>query len=89
MSNPSRTEILAGVAAVAREHLGFEGELRPDLRLVDALRLDSLRRLTLAVEVENRFRVRLEPEDEAAIDTVGDLVAAVGRKLAAPGGELG
>jgi len=89
LSTPSRAEILAGVAAVAREHLGFEGELQPDLRLVDALRLDSLRRLTLAVEVENRFRVRLEPEDEAAIETVGDLVAAVGRKLAAAGGEAG
>ena len=30
--------------------------------------------LTLAVEVENRFRVCLDEEDEAAIETVGDLV---------------
>lgn len=74
-------EILAGIAQVAREHLDFTEPLSPDLRLVEDLRLDSLRLLTLAVEVENRFRVCLEPEDEAVIETVGDLVAAVGRKL--------
>jgi acyl carrier protein len=32
--------------------------------------------------VENRFRVRLDEEDEAAIETVGDLVDVVRRKLA-------
>jgi acyl carrier protein len=75
------TEILAGVAAVAREHLGATAELRPDMRLVEDLRLDSLKLLTLAVEVENRFRIRLDEEDESAIVTVGDLVAAIGRRL--------
>lgn len=81
-------EILAGVRAVAREHLGHAGELAPHMRLVEDLELDSIRLLTLAVEVENRFRVRLDEADEAAIETVGDLVAAVRRKLAA-GGEPG
>lgn len=82
-------EILAGVRAVAREHLGYGGELAPGMRLVEDLELDSIRLLTLAMEVENRFRVRLDEADEAAIETVGDLVAAVRRKLAAgdePGG---
>jgi acyl carrier protein len=78
-------EILAGVRAVAREHLGYSGELAPRMRLVEDLELDSIRLLTLAMEVENRFRVRLEEADEAAIETVGDLVSAVRRKLA--GGE--
>jgi len=53
------------------------------MRLVEDLRLDSLRLLTLAIEVEDRFQVALDEQDEAAIETVGDLVAAVGRKLAA------
>jgi len=74
-------EILAGVAAVARAHLDWTAELRPEMRLVEDLRLDSLKLLTLAVEVENRFRVRLDEEDESAIVTVGDLVAAIGRRL--------
>jgi acyl carrier protein len=76
-------EILAGIREVARRHLGHRGALRPEMRLVEDLELDSIRLLTLAVEVENRFRVCLDEEDEAAIETVDDLVAAVARKLAA------
>jgi acyl carrier protein len=74
--------ILAGIAEVARLHLGWEGEVTPEMRLVEDLRLDSLRLLTLAAEVENRFRVRLDEQDEEAIETVGDLVAIVRRKAA-------
>ena len=84
---PGPRAILTGIAAVAREHLGWHGELAPEMRLVEDLRLDSLRLLTLAIEVEDRFRVALDPEDEAAIVTVGDLVAVVGRKLAARAAE--
>lgn len=74
-------EILNGVAAVAREHLDWREALTLDMHLVEDLRLDSIRLLTLAVEVENRFRICLDETDEAGIATVGDLVAAVGRKL--------
>jgi acyl carrier protein len=77
----SEDAILLGIAEVARLHLGWEGALTPDMRLVEDLRLDSLRLLTLAAEVENRFRVLLDEADEAGIETVGDLVAAVRRKL--------
>jgi acyl carrier protein len=76
------TDILQGIAEVAREHLGWQGPLTPDMRLVEDLRLDSVRLLTLAAEVENRFRVRLDEADEAAIVTVGDLAEVVRRKRA-------
>lgn len=75
--------ILLGIAEVARQHLGWEGGLTPEMRLVEDLRLDSIRLLTLAAEVENRFRVFLDEMDEATIETVGDLVAIVRRKLGA------
>jgi acyl carrier protein len=79
----TRAEILAGVAQVARDELELDPEtVRPEARLVEDLGLDSLRLLTLAAEVENRFQVALEPEDDAAIVTVGDLVAALERRLA-------
>lgn len=73
--------ILAGIADVARRHLDWQGPFTPEMRLVEDLRLDSVRLLTLAVEVENRFRVLLDEVDEAGIETVGDLVALVRRKL--------
>lgn len=74
-------EILDGIAAVARRHLDHREPLRPEQRLVEDLELDSIRLLTLAVEVENHFRVALDEEDEIGIETVGDLVRAVGHKL--------
>lgn len=73
--------ILAAITEVARLHLGWEGGLTPEMRLVEDLRLDSIRLLTLAAEVENRFRVLLDEVDEMAVETVGDLVALVRRKL--------
>ena len=75
-------EILRGIAEVAHEHLGWGGPVEPEMDLIEDLELDSLRLLTLAVEVENRFRVCLEQEDEARIRTVGDLVEIVQTKLA-------
>ena len=77
----SGEEILAAVAALARDKLGYEGELVGAMRLVEDLELDSIRLMTLAMEVEDRFRICLDEDDEAAIVTVADLVAAVGRKL--------
>ena len=74
-------EIEAGIAAVAREHLGFSGEFDPRLRLVEDLGFDSLKLLTLAAEIENRFRVTLEPDEEAGIATLGDLLAILQEKL--------
>ena len=75
------SEILDGVRRVAARHLDWEGELRPETRLVEDMELDSLKALTLAVEVENLFRVRLDPEVEATVATVGDLVAAIRVRL--------
>ena len=71
----SDTQIIDGIAEVAQQHLGWDGELRPEMRLVEDLELDSLKTLTLALEVENHFRVCLD--EEAGILTVGDLVAII------------
>lgn len=85
---PEHRQIVDAIAAVAREHLPevrLDDPVDPTLRLVEDLELDSISLLTLAVEVENHFRVALEPEDEATIVTVGDLAAVVAGKLIAEG----
>lgn len=93
----TREEILQSIEEVARTHLVSReagelerrlegGRLTPDLRLVEDLALDSIQLLTLAVEVENRFRICMDPEDEEGIETVGDLADVVAAKL---GGEAG
>jgi acyl carrier protein len=74
-------QVLDAIQELVGELLGFDGLLRPEQRLAEDLELDSLKTLTLAVEVENRFRICLDPDSEAQIVTVGDLVATVRRKL--------
>ena len=76
-------QILHRIAEVARDKLDLEVEVRPDMRLVEDLELDSIRLMTLAMEVEDRFRICLDEEDEEGILTVADLVGVVGKKLAA------
>ena len=82
------SEILAVIAELAREKLEWSGPVQPDMHLVEDLELDSLRLLTLAVEVENRFRICLDEEEEAAIETVADLVGVI-RSKQAPGSAAG
>ena len=71
--------VIDGITEVARAHLGWVGELSPEMRLVEDLELDSLKRLTLALEVENHFRICLD--EEAAILTVGYLVEIIRERL--------
>jgi acyl carrier protein len=71
--------IMNGIAEVARAHLDWKTELRPEMRLIEDLDLDSLKSLTLALEVENYFRVCLD--EEAGIVTVGDLVRIIRERL--------
>lgn len=74
-------EILRDIEAIAREYLDRPCELRSEMSLRGELEFDSLQWLTLVIEVENRFRIYLEDEDESAIRSVGDLVETVHRKL--------
>jgi len=73
--------ILAGIRDVACKHVGWEGLIEPDMRLVEDLALDSIKLLTLAVEVENRFKICLDPERDHELITVGDLVAAISHQI--------
>ncbi len=75
----SDARIIESITEVARLHLGWAGELRPEMYLVEDLDLDSIKRLTLALEVENHFRICLD--EEAAILTVGDLVEIIRERL--------
>lgn len=74
-------EIFAAIAEVARDKLEIT-HVQRSARLVEDLELDSIRLLTLAMEIEDRFQVCLDEDDEAGIETVDDLISVVRRKLA-------
>ncbi len=75
--------ILTEIGRLAREYADYVGPVRSEMRLVEDLELDSMRLFTLATEVENYFRIRLDEGDETDLVTVGDLVAVIERKLSA------
>ena len=74
----SDQKVLERLQKIAEDYLDFKGTLHLEQNLVEDLELDSIRLLTLAVEVENEFRVILS-EDHDLI-TVGDLVTEVIRQ---------
>ena len=75
-------EILEGVREVIRNELWLNMPVTPSTNLVRDLQLDSLKQLTLVVELENRFQVRLDAGDEEGLETLEDVVRLVQRRLA-------
>ena len=72
------TEIRSTLAELAQRELRMEGAL-PEGDLAD--QLDSMQRLTLVVAIEDCFLICFEPEDEAGVVTLQDLVATIQIKL--------
>lgn len=81
---PEMTEeaLLALIGEIAQTRLGYAGSLTNDTRLVEALALDSVRLLTLVVELENRLELCLDEGDEQGVETVGELIALLRRRRA-------
>lgn len=73
----TRSQILEEIQIIAAEALDWRGEVSSATRLVEDLELDSLRALTLVIEIENRLLVHIEPEDETGLDTIADLLDVV------------
>ncbi len=74
-------QILEGVREVIRDHLQMQSPVENETHLFRDLQLDSLKQLTLVVELENHFRVRLDAGDEEGLETIGDVVRVIDRRL--------
>lgn len=77
----SDAEILTAITEISHRALDWEGEVRREQRLIEDLELDSLKLMTLAMEVEDCFEILLDEDDEKSVRTIGDLVDLVRRKL--------
>ncbi|MFQ5789853.1 MAG: acyl carrier protein [Acidobacteriota bacterium] len=73
--------IMEGVREVMRQHLQITVELKPETHLLRDLQLDSLKQLTLVVELENHFRICFEDGDEGRLETIGDLVSLIASRV--------
>jgi acyl carrier protein len=77
----TRDEILATLREVLRTELGVEAPVELASELAADLGLDSVKLLTLVVELENRLRVALEPASGEELVSVGQVVALIERCL--------
>ena len=76
-----RQQALGEIRRILGEELAVAAAVEPEKNLVADLHLDSMELLTLAVGLENRFRVKLKEEDGAGVKTVGDLASLVARRV--------
>ena len=75
----TRKEILAAIGEIAREHLGQEGPLAQDTRLVEDLRAASDRRLVLRSPFETDSLKKVNDEIAEAARLVSELRAQIER----------
>ena len=92
MSSETTAVRLARLAADELDLDGVSNSWTPSQRLVEDLGLDSLKLMTLAVAIEDHFRIVLEPVDEQRIGsegTVAGLIAVIDEKLGEASGHPG
>ena len=74
----SEQEILAGLAEIVNEETGLDpAEVLADKSFTDDLDIDSLSMMTIVVNAEEKFGVRIPDEEVKNLTTVGDAVSYI------------
>ena len=77
----TESQILENVRKVLEEHLQISFPVGRETDLFRDLELDSLKQLTLVVELENRFRICFDEGDEDGLRTIGDVVEFIANRI--------
>ncbi len=74
----SEQEILRGLAEIVNEETGLQVEsVELDKSFTDDLDIDSLSMMTIVVNAEEKFGVRIPDDDVKNLKTVGDAVSYI------------
>ncbi|AYF73067.1 acyl carrier protein [Nocardia yunnanensis] len=74
----TQEEIIAGIAEIVEEVTGIEAaDVTLDKSFVDDLEIDSLSLVEIAVQLEDKYEVKIPDEDLASLRTVADAVTYV------------
>ena len=74
----SEQEILSGLSEIVNEETGLPADsVQVDKSFTDDLDIDSLSMMTIVVNAEERFGVRIADDDVKNLKTVGDAVAYI------------
>ena len=81
----SEQEILAGLAEIVNEETGIAtDEVELDKSFTDDLDIDSLSMMTIVVNAEEKFDVKIPDDEVKNLKTVGDAVTFIARPRAEP-----
>ncbi|HQY98255.1 MAG TPA: acyl carrier protein [Phycicoccus sp.] len=76
-------EILEGLADIVNEETGIDqGDVQADKSFTDDLDIDSLSMMTIVVNAEEKFGVRIPDDEVKNLKTVGDAVAFIQKSQA-------
>ena len=79
----SNEEILAGLAEIINEETGLATEsVELDKSFTDDLDIDSISMMTIVVNAEEKFGVRIPDEEVKNLSTVGDAVDFISKAQA-------
>jgi acyl carrier protein len=82
-SMASNEEILAGLAEIVNEETGLAPEaVELDKSFTDDLDIDSISMMTIVVNAEEKFGVRIPDEEVKNLKTVGDAVDFIAKAQA-------
>lgn len=71
----SQSEVLTGLAAIVNEETGIAAEaVQLDKSFTDDLDIDSISMMTIVVNAEDKFGVKIPDEEVKNLITVGDAV---------------
>jgi acyl carrier protein len=74
----SEQEVLEGLAEIVNEETGIPtSDVLSDKSFTDDLDIDSLSMMTIVVNAEEKFGVRIPDDDVKGLATVGDAVAYI------------
>ncbi|WP_405178675.1 meromycolate extension acyl carrier protein AcpM [Nocardia sp. NBC_01377] len=74
----TQEEIVAGIAEIVEEVTGIDAaDVVSEKSFIDDLEIDSLSLVEIAVQLEDRYEVKIPDEDLSSLRTVGDAVAYV------------
>ncbi|MFF0636038.1 meromycolate extension acyl carrier protein AcpM [Nocardia sp. NPDC004151] len=74
----TQEEIVSGIAEIVEEVTGIDAsEVTIEKSFVEDLEIDSLSQVEIAVQLEDRYDVKVPDEDLAGLRTVADAVAYV------------
>ena len=76
----SEQEILAGLAEIVNEETGIDtADVQPEKSFTDDLDIDSLSMMTIVVNAEEKFGVKIPDDEVKNLTTVNDAVSFIAK----------